>query len=269
MCCLCILCIFRSYCWNILLRSWSRFSFKKNETYHHSFLRKLWRFGSSLAMVVIFLSPHIAGLRHWSGEQEKRLQPPSRPGKKDFTRLVSTCQRSHTVDQAQFLRSNALEKTLEAGCLEQLWWYFWIPWQIICRSTLYFFHLLVTSWTRGPHFLSLHLNVLLDSRQEICRTLVMEGNIFARPCERMSAWSRSCWWFPVLTKTTVRDQMPALIWKPGKNLQGFCLDTVLEGWGHGILKCWYKEFWYIVCNGRTHPFINQQKMLNHFMVIMT
>ena len=50
-----------------------------------------------------------------------------------------------------------------------------------------FFHLLVTSWTRGPHFLSLHLNVLLDSRQEICRTLVMEGNIFARPCERMSA----------------------------------------------------------------------------------
>ena len=64
----------------------------------------------------------------------------------------------------------------------------------------------------------------------------MEGHVFvARPCERMSAWSMSCWWFPVLTKITVRDQISTVIWKR-KSLKGFCLDTVLEGWEDGILK---------------------------------
>lgn len=83
----------------------------------------------------------------------------------------------------------------------------------------------------------LDLNVLLDTMREIGKEhWFMEGHVFvARPCERMSAWSMSCWWFPVLTKITVRDQISTVIWKQ-KSLKGFCLDTVLEGWGDGILK---------------------------------
>lgn len=83
----------------------------------------------------------------------------------------------------------------------------------------------------------LDLNVLLDTMQKIGKEhWFMEGHVFvARPCERMSAWSMSCWWFPVLTKITVRDQISTVIWKR-KSLKGFCLDTVLEGWEDGILK---------------------------------
>ena len=57
-----------------------------------------------------------------------------------------------TVDhQAQFLRSNALEKTLEAGCLEQLLTLLDSMADNL-QVNLCIFHFWVTSWTSGSHF---------------------------------------------------------------------------------------------------------------------
>lgn len=135
------------------------------------------------------------------------------------------------------------------------------------QVNLCIFHFLVTSWTSGSHFF-LDLNVLLDNMLEIGKEhWFMEGHVFVvRPCERMSAWSMSCWWFPVLTKITVRDQISTVIWKR-KSLKGFCLDTVLEGWGDGILKLLVQGILiHSFAIGEHILLSSNKKILNHLML---